>query len=173
MKTHALLTAVAISLSMVSSGQKFEKLKNFPDSVYWNLDSNARDELTLSNHQLPIPESWNVWKKPEDIKAVLRVVKFQELELNNSSDMKALFAKAKTMGLYPCPAWVVVQVFLETGYKGRAVWFPLEEMMVGEIPRIGCKGSHANTTNGCTGPELFSGDPRGILSEDFIVFMKK
>lgn len=173
MKKHALLTVMMVLIGTMSYGQEFQGLKNFPDSVFWNLDYGAREDLSMRDHQLPIPPSWNVWERPANIKAKLALVKLQDLGLDKFSSMEELFAKAKAMGLVPCPAWAVVQIYLKTGYTGRGVWIPILETKIGEVPRIGCGGSHASTGGGgCVRPELFGGNPKEMTGGDIIVLMK-
>lgn len=146
------------------------QVKGLPDSILWNLDQDAKDDL--SDHEYNIPDSWDVWTKPDSITVHLAYVKVGDLKSGDDKRLGILIANAKKMGLVPCPAWVPVQMYLFVGYKERAVWIPLKETTSGEVPRIGCGKSLAHTGS-CVRTMFFSGDPAQLVDEDVLVFMKK
>jgi hypothetical protein len=146
------------------------QMKGLPDSILWNLDQDAKDEL--SDHEYNIPDTWDVWTRPDSITAHLAYVKVGDLKSGGDKRLGVLIANAKKMGLVPCPAWVPVQMYLLVEYKDRAVWIPLNETTSGEIPRIGCGKSLAHTGS-CIRTMFFSGDPANLVDQDVLIFMKK
>lgn len=146
------------------------RVKGLPDSILWNLDQDAKDEL--SNHEYNIPDSWDVWTKPDHITAHLAYVKVGDLKNGDDKRLGVLIANAKKMGLVPCPAWVPLQMYLSVGYTERAVWIPLEKTTSEEVPRIGCDKSLAYTSKACARTMFFSGDSADLLDNDTLVFKK-
>ena len=145
------------------------QVKGLPDSILWNLDQDAKDEL--SDHEYNIPDSWDVWTKPDNITVHLAYVKVGDLKSGDDKRLGVLIANAKKMGLVPCPAWVPVQMYLSVGYTERAVWIPLEKTTSEEVPRIGCDKSLAHTGS-CIRTMFFSGDSANLLDDDTLVFKR-
>jgi len=170
-----LVTIVVIIASPALGQDSIEmKIKGLPDSISWNLhETESKEKLGFRNYGYEIPDSWQVWTKPKDgITIHLVYVKVRDLGLSQEFSTASLRDQVEKMGYTICPAWAAVQLFLVTDYKGKAVWIPLREITLGEIPRTGCNHSKAHIGS-CTASDLFPGDPRNIRGDDVIVLMRK
>lgn len=170
------LTLTVISLSGVQAQNPKEiKLEGVPKTIGWNLHLEAKQELRMKDFEYPISfEDPSIWSQPKELEIEPVGLKPESFGITDRDFNYQRFISLVLQGgdyeLFP--TWGVPQLFLVTGYDGKAVWIPTEKTRSGgEIARIGSNKSRAYTSSQKQ-TRFFPDDPRRSRVNDIWLFVK-